>query len=395
MSATLRGKDVLGGSIELGLLGIWSGTIDVNADDMTTGHAELSYVAGGKSFTYTGTIVESAPSAGRTKVRFVAGAGRMSAELPARGYERDTPAATVAKDVCVTAGEVLAPGVDAELRSMLLTPSWHREKGSGNAALKALAAHLGLGFRALPNGNMWLGKETWPAAPDAFEERGADADGVAAYAPVLPDIQPGTNFSGRRVSSVVHHFGGSLRADVTFLRDATASTDRSKDAQSAFVRQNIPELERMKLYEAEVITQRTDGTLDLKADDARVGDCPGTPIYHGVPGLAVKVARGARIKVGFDGASPTGRFAALWTTNAAALELTLKVPKVTIEADEVFLGGGQGRVIREGDLIMMPLGQPSVPTATPVALSLVGGTGVPIPVTEPGAPGTGYSVVKA
>lgn len=385
MSATLRGKDVLGGEITLSLLGVWNASIDVNADDVPTGHAELAYVAGDKSFTYTGTITESAPAAGRTRVRFLAGAGKMSKELPGRGYEKGTPAATIAKDVCVAAGETLAAGVADELRTILL-PSWHREKGTGNAALKALAEHLGLGFRALPNGNLWLGKETWPPAPDAFEEKAPDENGLGMYAPSLPDIVPGTNMSGRRVSMVVHHLE-TLRSEVTFLASADETKDRSKQAQSAFVRQNIPELDRMKLWEARVEVQRADGTLDLIADDKRVGDCPGTPIYHGVPGLSVKVAKGARIKVGFDAASPTGRFAALWTTDAEAIELTLKVPKMTIDAEEVYIAGGHAPVIREGDVIMMPFGAAGTPTPTPIMYAPS--------VVDEGAPPAGKSKVRA
>jgi hypothetical protein len=392
MSATLRGKDVLGGELTLSLLGVWNGSVDVNADDMPTGHAELSYVAAGKSITFTGTIVEAAPAAGRTRVRFLPGAGKMGTELPARGYERNTPAATIAKDVVVAAGETLATGVADELRSILL-PSWHREKGTGNAALKALAEHLGIGFRALPDGSIWLGKETWPPGAEAFEEKAPDENGLGMYAPSLPNILPGTNMAGRRISQVVHHLE-TLRSDVTFLASATETKDRAKAAQGAFVRQQVPELDRMKLWEARVESQRADGTLDLIADDARVGDCPGTPIYHGVPGLSVKVAKGARIKVGFDAASPTGRFAALWTTGAEAIEVTLQAGKITIEADEVFLGDASGRLLREGDAVMMPVGQPPVPTATPMILSAPGATVVPTPLTEPGAPGVGYSRVK-
>ena len=56
--------------------------------------------------------------------------------------------------------------------------------------------------------------------------------------------------------------------------------------------------------------------------------------------------------------------------------------------------GDVGRAIREGDHIMMPVGQPPVLTATPVALSQPGATVSPVALTEPGAPGTGYSRVK-
>lgn len=365
MSATLRGKDVLEGELTLTLLGVGVANLDINASEMAAGPADLVYAAGGKSVTYSGTIVESAAFGGRTKLRFVLGAGGLTKPIDALGYGKDTPAATVVRDVCAATKEALAEGVDAELRTMLL-PTWHRFRGSGNSALKTLAEHLGIGFRTLANGTVWLGKETWPQVPTPFEERGPDANGLAVYAPNIPDLAPGTNLSGKRVSTVVHHFTGSLRSDVTLLKDATQGTDRAKAAQAAFVKQQVPEIDRLGFFEATVISQREDGTLDLKADNEKIGDCPGTPIYHGVPGLSVKVAAKARVKVGFDAASPTGRFAGLWATGAAALEFTMRCPKVTIEADEVYLGEGAARVIREGDRIMMPFGAPGTPTPTPV-----------------------------
>jgi hypothetical protein len=384
MSATIRGKDVLEGSLTLPLRGVWVADLDVNATSLATGAASLSYVVNGAATTFQGTIVESSPFGGRVKVRLVGGAGKMSNELPALGYGQ-VPASTIVRDVVVAASEALADGVADELRDTLL-PSWHRAKGSGTRALTDLAEHLGVGFRMLANGTVWLGKETWTQAKAPFEIHGPDANGLAVYGPVRPDLVPGTNLAGKRVSAVEFSFSGSLRANVTLLKDASGNSDRAKKAQSAFVKQHLPEYERKDLYEARVIAQRSDGTLDLKCDNPLIGDAPGTPIYHGIPGCSVKVAVNARVKVGFDSASPTGRFCGLWKTDAEALELTVTCPKVTIVADEVYLGAGEGRTLREGDLVMLPVGAAGTPTPMPLMYAPS--------VVDAGPPGAGHSVVK-
>lgn len=385
MSATIRGKDVVGGELTLPLLGVGTASLDVNATDLPLGAAQLVYSVGGKATTYAGTIVESNAFGGRVKVRFVLGAGKLGNELPALGYGANVPAATVVRDVVVSAGETLADGVSAELVDLVL-PTWHRAKGTGNRALQTLAEHLGIGFRLLANGTVWLGKETWPQFTAPFEEKGPDENGVAVYAPKAPDLVPGVNLGGKRVSTVVHSFSGSLRSNVTLLKDATKTTDRAKDAQSAFVKQQIPQLDRMGLYEARVIEQRADGTLDLKCDNPIVGDCPGTPIWHGLPGVSVTVAAGARVKVGFDSASPTGRFCLTFKTEAEALSITITADTISLVADDVYVGAGEGRSIREGDIIMMPFGAAGTPTPTPIAFAPT--------VTEAGAPGVGFSVVR-
>jgi hypothetical protein len=234
MSATIRGKDVLEGSLTLPLRGVWVADLDVNATSLATGAASLSYVVNGAATTFQGTIVESSPFGGRVKVRLVGGAGKMSNELPALGYGQ-VPASTIVRDVVVAASEALADGVADELRDTLL-PSWHRAKGSGTRALTDLAEHLGVGFRMLANGTVWLGKETWTQAKAPFEIHGPDANGLAVYGPVRPDLVPGTNLAGKRVSAVEFSFSGSLRANVTLLKDASGNSDRAKKAQSAFVK---------------------------------------------------------------------------------------------------------------------------------------------------------------
>jgi len=386
MTLTIRGVDAIGGVLEMPLRGPWVYTGDVDSQSFATGHADLVY-AGKKAVTFSGTIMESATEAARTRVRMVGGAGGLSKTLPALGYG-ETPASTVVRDIAAGCGEALADGVADALRDTLLA-GWQRSKGTGNRALEALCDHLGTGwnYRILANGTLWVGKETWDQfTPEPFKERDPDENGVATYAPDQPDLKPGVNVGGKRVSSVKHSFEGSLRSFATMLKSLTEGGDRERKAQEAFVRSKIPELERMATYEARVISQASTGRVDVKSDDERMGDMPAVPLFFGVPGMRVVLGEDVRVKVAFDGAKADRRFAYGFHQDCEAQEITIRVKKLVIEADEIHLGGSDAPLLRSGDTLVVPVGAAGTPTPMPISLAPT--------VTEPGPPPTGHSRAK-
>ena len=126
--------------------------------------------------------------------------------------------------------------------------------------------------------------------------------------------------------------------------------DRDLDAWKAAVRRALPgDLALCRLYACTVRAQRADLTLDVEPDDkATLGPAlAGVPILHGLPGVRVRVAAGARVLVGFlggwrevaDGEAPDGAtpFAALWATDAAMVEIVI--------------GGGNKPLARVGDTV--------------------------------------------
>jgi len=126
--------------------------------------------------------------------------------------------------------------------------------------------------------------------------------------------------------------------------------DRDLETWKAAVRRALPgDLALCRLYDCTVRAQRADGTLDVEPDDkATLGPAlGGVPILHGLPGVRVRVAAGARVLVGFlggwrevaDGEAPDGPrpFAALWDTDAAMVEIVI--------------GGGSKPLARVGDTV--------------------------------------------
>lgn len=80
-----------------------------------------------------------------------------------------------------------------------------------------------------------------------------------------------------------------------------------------------------RLYPAEVVKQNADGTLQLLADSPKIRGTGhnNVRIRHGLPGVSVEVAQGARVRIGFENGSPSDPFASLWDTDAAFITINL------------------------------------------------------------------------
>ena len=89
----------------------------------------------------------------------------------------------------------------------------------------------------------------------------------------------------------------------------------------------------LALYPCRVVQQRADGTLDLHAEDSRVG-APASVPYRTMPGLSFEVTAGARVLLGFEGGNPARPVALLWELGDATV---------------VKVNGGTTGVARNGD----------------------------------------------
>lgn len=92
----------------------------------------------------------------------------------------------------------------------------------------------------------------------------------------------------------------------------------------------------LRSYECTVERQADDGSLDLLPDDARIRGTglSGVPIYHGLPGVTVRVRQGARVLLQFVGGDPTKPYASLWRSG---------------DIEEISFNGGQAPIARQGD----------------------------------------------
>lgn len=121
-------------------------------------------------------------------------------------------------------------------------------------------------------------------------------------------------------------------------------------ALAAFVRAVIGPLDYYAAYPAQVVTQNSDGTLELKPDNPRIGPHSAVPI-RGLPGVTVKVAPGARVLLEFANGSPKAPIATLFEPHSL-LEVTVTADvKVSVSAPMVVLADGVQDVARVGDAV--------------------------------------------
>jgi hypothetical protein len=92
----------------------------------------------------------------------------------------------------------------------------------------------------------------------------------------------------------------------------------------------------LRSYECTVEAQNDDGTVDLLPDDdaVRGTGLQSVPIYHGLPGVTVRVVPGARVLLQFVNADPSRPYASLWRSG---------------DIEEISFNGGQAPVARQGD----------------------------------------------
>ncbi|MDX1526977.1 MAG: hypothetical protein R3337_00030 [Gammaproteobacteria bacterium] len=77
-------------------------------------------------------------------------------------------------------------------------------------------------------------------------------------------------------------------------------------------------------------------TLDLTPDEPKIRSAglQAVPIWHGLPGVEVRVAQGSRVMLGFRDGDPSKPFASLWEYG---------------QVEQIRFGGGEAPLARVGD----------------------------------------------
>jgi hypothetical protein len=212
----LNGQPVLGGWMSMPRVGVW--TAELRLPDAVT-------LAPGAAVTLTpeagaalkGTALGAGVFADVTRVRVVGGSGGLQ-KCPAPLTYRDLSLGALLTDTLGPVGERLAPSSDAAVTGTTVKV-YSRIRQPAAATLSFWAGELGFAWRVLPDGTVWVGADTYPAAPKAFafvtmgREPDAHADVIA---PESIEYLAGLSIAGRKVSHVTYQVGASLRAEVLY-----------------------------------------------------------------------------------------------------------------------------------------------------------------------------------
>ena len=139
-----------------------------------------------------------------------------------------------------------------------------------------------------------------------------------------------------------------------------------------------PRLDHLALYPCTVVAQRSDKTLDLQPDDARVPPCGGVPIRHGLPGVTVTVPAGGRVLLGYAGGNPDLPYASLWESGTVtAISINGATTKAARAGEAVTSSGAMATWLTAvSTLLNAPgavIGTPGSVTPPPGAIGAVSG----------------------
>lgn len=307
--------DILEGDIAMASRGPWLAHVVVDADTAASAVAPSGVVslvmhseAGGTdSVAFIGTVRRGNPWQGRCPLVVVGGAGGLRSELPSRDHlpgATSVDALLVAQGIATACGEELDASVSDALAGLTLD-RWVRLKMTAARALSVLADSLGLQWRILSSGKLWIGRETWPIVGDAAVglEIDEDADdGMIVTAPDTASLRPGTTVLGRRIARVTYRLEEGTRAELLFAVTGEAS-------------EPLEPIVYREVHGAKIVKQNDDGTLEIVADDARIGGLSSVPIRSGIPGAKItpspaKITAGTeRVRLAFEGGSPSRPYA--------------------------------------------------------------------------------------
>ncbi len=214
--ATVAGLPVVAGKLCLPRAGNWHGDFALDAASAPTGKVQVALAEG--ELVFEGTVLRGGAPYQTALVRVVGGAGGLTQDAAAKFYQGVT-LQNVLEDVLGDADEVLSGTVSADVLATQL-PAWATIQQPTGEVLSSLALVPGVPWRMLPDGSIWLGAESWPAAAgQAGWQLLQDAPelGRQILAADVPNLLPGQTFGGRQVSYVEHRIeAGKLRAHVYY-----------------------------------------------------------------------------------------------------------------------------------------------------------------------------------
>lgn len=361
--------EVIGGSLTIRRLGAWFGEFDLGDEVAQPGRVTVDAFDGRASF--VGHAARVGKHLERGRITVIGGAGGLAREVAARFYRSALlhPQA-ILRDLLRDCGEALSATATApELTRDV--PAWVRRRAPASEELWRIADTLGLAWRVLPDGTVWLGSESWADVPDFEYDLVHDDPGelvsVIDVPTLVPDLLPGRTFNGRPIASVHYDLTPRLvRATVQGWR-GVGSGDETENLRG-FIRQTInAQPDEGALHPASVVAQDADGTLqlvlqpDLETGKRTLPAMTGVPLRLPVPGATVKVVEGARVLVGFEQGRSDRPYAALWEsgqlreltlTTAAGSSLTLNqagdVLVTPASGRDVIVAGGSTPVAKEG-----------------------------------------------
>lgn len=382
MANTVNGLPLLRATVILPKTGIWTADIQVQSGEQLSG--EVVIVLAGLEL--RGTVEVGGPYRERGWYRVAAGALTWRNELEARAYrsEAGVKLSTVLADVAREADE----DIQEDIATTRLGPAFVRFE---DAAARTLDLTNPSGWYVDELGFTRAGVR--PAVPYTLEyrvlDKRPDERRLLIAAEDITGLVPGAVLEGMEAATVRHELTpDSIRSHVY---GDVGYGDRGLGAFKAMVEAVMYRTKYHRACEYRVVAA-TNTHVDVVPVRASQGfpDLKNVEMWCGSPGAAGTPAEGSRCVVQFLDGEPFRPFVSHFEGPSGD----------GFEPDEVVLAQGAGRVLRDGDVVMLtnfqtaPGGGPVASTGPGLGIISLDATNLAIN-QQAGAPGAGFSKVKA
>lgn len=305
--ATLNGLDTTRGDIKLPYAGAWTSEIEMNADEAPTGSVVILLM--GREF--RGTVVAdpndsasvlSGESGGWYRCRTVGGAGGLDKTIQPVEWSGGATVAAILTQILGAGGEVQSGSIVPALLSKVL-PQWSITRNSVGGALSALCETLGIIWRVLDDGTVWIGTPTpTPITPPEYILTEIHPEtGVSELDLNSADFSPDHVFDGLTVRQVVYSWDGSeMRALVTHAPGPVNALFNLFGRWLSRVK-----LDNHKLVAGRISSQNSDNTVQFQPDQDTYSQLKRTAIRLGLPDTDVQINASSRAAVCWEGALPS------------------------------------------------------------------------------------------
>ena len=305
--STLNGLAVIRGDHKQPHAGAWVAEVELDADSRPLGAAELVLLGR----TWRGKIVAdpsdaafalSGDSGGWYRCRVVGGAGGLQNAVTPEEWSQGALVQTVLSYILGAGGEVQAATISTDLLGKVL-PQWSITAMTVGEALSAFAEALGVIWRVLDDGTIWLGTPNPQPVPapdyiltDINPEMGAAEMDLNDASIAVDQI-----LDGLTVRQVIYTWTpDKMRALVTYAPGPVNLLFRLFGMWLARVK-----LDNFRAIPGRINSQNGDYTVQFQPDDSRYSPMRRTNIRVGLPDTEVTIGANSRGLATWEGASPT------------------------------------------------------------------------------------------
>ena len=307
---TINGYPVYRADHKQPYYGAWTAEVEHDANERVTGSATLTLL----DRTWVGTVVAdpddstlalSGDSGGFFRCRIVGGAGGLQKQVEPTEWAQGALVQTVLTAILNAGGEVQSATIDPSLLTKVL-PQWSIVQGTVDAALAALCDSLGVIWRTLDDGSIWIGTPNPQpvTAPDYIFTELDPEMGMVELDLNEASIQVDQIIDGLTVKQVIYTWGNSsLRALVTIAPGPVNSLFTLFSKWMSRMK-----IDNFRQTPGRINSQNIDKTVQFQPDDSRFSPLRRVALRLGLPDTEVTVNASSRAVVGWENASPTAPF---------------------------------------------------------------------------------------